>query len=189
MVFTNFSYCVVYRVGGVSIDATILLVQDGMFSIVESVHKYNLGGDLFTKKLSEFLASEFKRFEKISNCRKLSVTKFKSLKSVIAHFFFRQYRTAEISERGKYKLLAAAESVKQILSIQNVAQCSCESIGSGYDFSISVSRARFENIIASLIPEIVAPITEVLDKASLHPYKIKKVNLFIQKWQVLICVI
>lgn len=52
-----------YRVGGVSIDATILLIQDGMFSVLGSVHKHNLGGNLFTEKLREFLASEFKRYE------------------------------------------------------------------------------------------------------------------------------
>ncbi|KAK6633944.1 hypothetical protein RUM44_004551 [Polyplax serrata] len=118
-----------------------------MFTIVESVHKYNLGGTLFTEKLSEFLASEFTR----------------------------QYRTVEISERGKYKLLTAAETAKQVLSIQNVVQCSCESLGGGYDFNCSVSRARYENIIAPLIPEIIRPITEVLNKANIAAEKIAKV--------------
>lgn len=92
--------------------------------------------------------------------------------------FFRHYKNAEISERGIYKLLAAAETIKQVLSIQNVAQCSCESIGSGYDLNCSVSRARYENIISTLIPEIVAPITEVLNKANLNVEKIKKVITF-----------
>lgn len=57
----TFSYCLVYRVGGYSIDATILLIQDGMFLVNGYSHKHNLGGNSFTEKLSEFLANEFKR--------------------------------------------------------------------------------------------------------------------------------
>ena len=90
-------------------------------------------------------------------------------------WIFRQYRTVEISERGKYKLNSAAEVAKQVLSIQNVAQCSCESIGGGYDFNCSISRPRFESLISPLIPEIIEPIMDVLKKSGLNSENIKKV--------------
>lgn len=68
--------------------------------------------------------------------------------------------------------------MKQILSIQNVAQCSVESIGGGYDLSCSVSRARFENIMLPFIPEMLSPITEVLHQTGLSVNQINKVKFF-----------
>lgn len=57
-----------------------------------------------------------------------------------------------------------------------MAQCSVESIGGGFDLNCSVSRARFENIMLPFIPEMLAPITEVLNQTGLSVEKINKVR-------------
>lgn len=56
------SHCLIYHIGGVSLDATVLLIQDGMFTVLNTFHKYDLGGTIFTEQLAAFLKSEFQRY-------------------------------------------------------------------------------------------------------------------------------
>jgi molecular chaperone DnaK (HSP70) len=52
----------VFRVGGVSSDATILKIAGGAFSIEGHVHFQDLGGDQLNKNVAEFVADEFQRY-------------------------------------------------------------------------------------------------------------------------------
>ena len=51
----------VFRLGGVSAETSVVNVQNGMYQIVATVTNTNLGGDLFTNALSAYLIKEFKR--------------------------------------------------------------------------------------------------------------------------------
>ncbi|KAL0281213.1 UNVERIFIED_CONTAM: hypothetical protein PYX00_002268 [Menopon gallinae] len=142
-------HCLIYRIGGVSLDATVLLVQDGMFTVLSTIHKYDLGGATFTEQIASFLKGEF----------------------------LRQHRLTELTERGKYKLFAFAENVKQILSIQNLAQCNAESVDGGLDLNCSVSRARFENMLSAFATDVISPMKQVIDESGISRDQIKKVVL------------
>lgn len=56
-----FSLCLVFRVGGVSSEATIVKITGGALSIEGHVHYKDLGGDQLNKILAEFIADEFQR--------------------------------------------------------------------------------------------------------------------------------
>lgn len=50
-----------YRLGGETLDVTVVQVNAGMYTISGTVHKSNLGGNKFTRILADYLASEFRQ--------------------------------------------------------------------------------------------------------------------------------
>ena len=54
-------YVVVLRIGGRGMDASLVLVNHGLISIVETVSRDNFGGDTITGILADYLAAEFER--------------------------------------------------------------------------------------------------------------------------------
>jgi len=55
------SQCLVYRLGGETLDVTVVQVNAGMYTITGTVHKSNLGGNMFTRILADYLAGEFRQ--------------------------------------------------------------------------------------------------------------------------------
>ncbi|XP_047103791.1 heat shock 70 kDa protein 14-like [Schistocerca piceifrons] len=51
--------CLVYRLGGATMDVTVVLCCAGMYTVKGHVYKANFGGDKFTEILANFLAEVF----------------------------------------------------------------------------------------------------------------------------------
>jgi len=58
----NCSYILVYRLGGISCDATVLYVNSGLVSIVASEHTKAIGGYKLIETLKVHLIEEVKRY-------------------------------------------------------------------------------------------------------------------------------
>lgn len=56
-----YRYILVYRLGGISCDATILYVNSGLVSIVASEHTKDIGGYKLIETLKAHLIQEVKR--------------------------------------------------------------------------------------------------------------------------------
>lgn len=54
--------CLVYRAGGISVTATVVLIHSGFVSVLGSVERPALGGEKVTGIVKEQLASEFRRY-------------------------------------------------------------------------------------------------------------------------------
>ena len=78
-----------------------------------------------------------------------------------------------------FKLRAAAEECKHVLSTLGTAHCFVESLHEGVDLSANVSRARIDMLITQLFPSFIGPISEVLEQAGLTPSDIQKVRISI----------
>ncbi|XP_025425728.1 heat shock 70 kDa protein 14-like [Sipha flava] len=146
----NDMYILVYRLGGISCDATILYVDSGLVSIVASEHTKAIGGYKLIESLKAHLIEEVKR-------------KHRSNPSENA--------------RASAKLQRATEDAVHLLSTLKTANIFIESLTDGVDFAASVSRARFESLIAHLLANFSLPIEVVLKKANLENSNIKKVIL------------
>jgi len=146
----NDTYILVYRLGGISCDATILYVNSGLVSIVASEHTKAIGGYKLIETLKVHLIEEVKR-------------KHRSNPSENA--------------RASAKLQRATEDAVHLLSTLKTANIFIESLTDGIDFAASVSQARFESLIAHLLTNFALPIEVVLKKANLGSSKIKKVIL------------
>lgn len=141
------SNVLVVRLGGLSTDLTIMSVQNGLYSVIDSVHLSHLGGNILTQALSDYLASEF-------------FTKYKL--------------DPRESRRSMVKLNETAESVKHILSTMPTAHAFIESLMDGIDWSQNISRARFENVIGSKLSLFSRPLEEFLKKNNVNIDKVSK---------------
>jgi len=127
----------VVRLGGLSSDFSILSVANGLYTMVDSVHVPQLGGNLLTKALADYLAQEF--------CNKWKLDPRESRRTMV-------------------KLLQYAENCKHVLSTMPSSHIFIESLMDGIDWSQNISRARFENVISSKIALFVRPIEEFVKK-------------------------
>ena len=82
-----------------------------------------------------------------------------------------------------FKLMAAAEECKHVLSTLGTAHCFVESLHEGVDLSANVSRARIDMLITQLFPSFIGPISEVLEQAGLTPSDIQKVFVLCSSWE------
>lgn len=143
-------YALVYRIGGVSSDITLVKVVNGVYQIVSTSYYHDLGGNKLTKILAEYLAGEF-----------MSKWKLDPMES----------------RRSMSKLNIAAETCKHVLSTMSTAHCFVESLCEGVDFSHNITRARFENLVNSNIAEYIAPIDKILQETKLRAEDIGKIVL------------
>lgn len=144
---TEVSNVLIVRLGGLSADLTIISVRNGLYSVVDSQHLAHLGGNVITQVLSEYLAKEF----------------------------FGKYKMdPRESRRTMVKLNESAENVKHILSTMPSAHVFIESLMDGIDFQSNISRARFENVIASKLSIFIRAIEEFIAKNNLNIDKVNK---------------
>merc|ERR1719431_1829903 len=141
-------YCLVFRVGGVSTDISLVLVAGGVYSVLDTVSLSDLGGDQMTGVLVQHLAKEFQQ-------------KYKE--NILTN------------KRGKAKLAAQAEVVKHVLSTLDTAHCYVESLWDGMDFSCNVTRARFDNQLSPVLASLLQPVSSVLSEAGLAVTDIQRV--------------
>ncbi|XP_049783429.1 heat shock 70 kDa protein 14-like [Schistocerca cancellata] len=142
--------CLVYRLGGATMDVTVVLCCAGMYTVKGHVYKANFGGDKFTEILANFLAEIFHQKWKLD---------------------------PNDSRRAMAKLYNSSEQCKHILSTMSTAHCFIESLCEGTDFSYNVTRARFENLISAAVKMCTAPIEEALSQAGIDCTDINKVLL------------
>ncbi|XP_040578661.1 heat shock 70 kDa protein 14-B [Lepeophtheirus salmonis] len=141
----------VYRVGGIGTEATLVRSVSGVYSILGScIEDLGTGGTAISQLFVQYLANEFKRKYKLDPLE---------------------------SKRSVFKLENAAETVKHVLSTLDTAPCHIESLYEGIDFNHSVTRARFNNELSKLMPTLLRPIHRVLELANVHINKVNKVIL------------
>lgn len=148
---TESSNVLIVRLGGLTSDLTIMSVQNGLYSVIDSHHLSHLGGNILTQALSEYLAGEF---------------------------FAKWKLDPRESRRTMVKLNETAENVKHILSSMPSAHVFVESLMDGIDWSQNISRARFENVIGAKLTLFSRPIEEFIKK---HNINIDKVRHFLKK--------
>lgn len=132
-------HILVYRVGGLTMTASLLLLSGGCYTVLGSVDR-RLGGEDVTEVLVNYLGKEFR-------------TKYQE--DILKN------------KRGRAKLALEAEKVKHVLSTLDTAHCFVESLFDGMDFSTNVTRARFDNEISKVVSDLLLPISELLSSCKL----------------------
>ena len=145
----------VYDLGGGTFDVSILELGDGVFEVKSSAGNGHLGGDDFDNRIVECLVSEFKK----ENGVDLSKDKM-----------------------AMQRLKEAAEKAKKELSGVVSTQISAPFIAKGDDgeplhLDITLSRAKFEDLIRDLVEETIPPVRDALKEAKLSASDINKVIL------------
>jgi len=142
-------HCLVFRVGGLSMSVSVVLVAGGCYTVLAN-KDCHLGGEQVTDVLVQYLGNEFKQKYKEDILR---------------------------NKRGRAKLAAQAETVKHVLSTLDTAHCYVESLFDGMDFSSNVTRARFDNQLSKVLSDLMSPISALLTESNLLASDISKVIL------------
>ena len=144
----------VYDLGGGTFDVSILELGDGIFEVKSTAGNNKLGGDDFDKCLMDYIVSEFKKENGID------LTKDK----------LAMQRLKEVSEKAK-----------KDLSGMTSTQISAPFISQGEDgplhIDMTITRAKFEELIHYLVQSTLEPVRKALKDAKLDKKDIDKVIL------------
>lgn len=144
----------VYDLGGGTFDVSILELGDGVFEVKSTSGNNKLGGDDFDDRIIDYLVKEFKK----ENSVDLSKDKM-----------------------AMQRLRDAAEKAKKELSGITSTQISLPFITQGEDgpvhLEMSLTRAKFEELISDLVDSTLTPVRNALKDAGLKASDIDKVIL------------
>ncbi|MBR2786611.1 MAG: molecular chaperone DnaK [Clostridia bacterium] len=144
----------VYDLGGGTFDVSILDIGDGVFEVLATSGNNKLGGDDFDEKIIEYLVSEFKK----SNGIDLSLDKSA------------MQRLKEAAEKAKIELSGMTQT-----NI-NLPFITADSTGPKH-LDITLTRAKFEELIGDLVQSTTGPVNQALKDAGLTANDIGQILL------------
>jgi L1 cell adhesion molecule like protein len=125
----------IFDCGGGTHDVSLLEISDGLFEVKATGGDTHLGGSDFDQRIVEYLIKEFK-----------------------------QKHNVDLSENKKAirRMAAAAERAKRTLSTATTSKIEIDSIHDGIDFSVTLTRAKFESLCMDIFQRTMAPVEQVL---------------------------
>lgn len=140
----------VFDIGGATHDVTLINADQGLFEIVATSGKDDLGGEDFTKALFEHCAKTFQRKTT------LDVKK---------------------SKKASSRLRIACETAKRTLSTQAHVNIEVDSLMEGEDLSLKLTRPRFEELIYDYVTSALKEVDALLESANVEKEDIDHVIL------------
>ena len=144
----------VYDLGGGTFDVSILELGDGVFEVKSTSGNNHLGGDDVDERVMDYIVSEFKKETSVD------LTKDKM---------------------AMQRVKDAAEKAKKDLSGMTTTEISLPFISQGTDgpihLNMSLTRAKFEDLISDLVESTTEPVRKALKDANLSAKDIDKVLL------------
>lgn len=148
--FKDEKHILIFDLGGGTFDVSILLVQDQIFEVKATAGDTHLGGEDFDNILVDYFAQEFKR-------------KYK--KDFMGN------------PRAVRRLRTACERAKRTLSTSTTTTVEVDALYDGIDFNSTLTRARLEDLCASIFRKTLEPVDKVLKDAKLDKKQIDEIIL------------
>jgi L1 cell adhesion molecule like protein len=136
----------IFDLGGGTFDVSLLTLDDGVFEVKATAGDTHLGGSDFDSCLVEFAVSEFKKKTKLD---------------------------VMTNPRALRRLRTACEKAKHTLSSATQASVEIDSLLENQDFSLMITRAKFEQLCEPVFKRVMDPMEQVLrdskiSKDSIH---------------------
>lgn len=130
----------VFDFGGGTFDVSLLNLSDGVFEVKATAGDVHLGGEDLDQILVEYCMEEFKK-------------KFR----------------VDISneKRARRRLHVSCERAKRTLSSSTTACIEIDSLFQGKDFTMNLTRAKFESLVGDVLRKTIEPVVQVLSDAKL----------------------
>lgn len=144
----------IYDLGGGTFDVSILDIGDGVFEVLATNGNTRLGGDDFDERIMNYLVDEFKK----SNGIDLKTDKMA------------MQRLKEVAEKAKIELSGVQQT--QI----NLPFITADANGPKH-LDITLTRAKFEELISDLIEATKVPVQNALKDAGITAADLHKVLL------------
>jgi L1 cell adhesion molecule like protein len=131
-------------------DVSLLSLEDGVFEVKATAGDTHLGGEDIDTRIVNYVLEEFKRKNKVD----LSDNK-KALR----------------------RIRSAAERAKRSLSGQTQANIEIDSLYEGNDFSVNLTRAKFESLCSDIFLKTLEPVDRVLKDSKISKGEINDIVL------------
>jgi len=145
----------VYDLGGGTFDISILELGDGVFEVKATNGDTHLGGDDFDQRIIDWLLTEFKKDQGIDLAQDPQALQ----------------RLKEAAEKAKIELSTTAQT--EI----NLPYITAGTDGNPKHLVMTLSRAKFEDLVADLVEKTKGPVQAALKDAGLKPADIDEVIL------------
>lgn len=143
-------YVLVFDIGGATHDVTLVNADRGLFEVVASRGNDSLGGEDFTSAVFDHCARAFQRKTKLD---------------------------VRSSQKASSRLRLACDTAKRSLSSQSQVTIEVDSLLEGEDFSLKLSRPRFEELASEFVKKALVEVDSVLEEADLDKDDIDHVIL------------
>jgi endoplasmic reticulum chaperone BiP len=144
------SNVLVYDLGGGTFDVTLLTVDNGVFEVLATSGDTHLGGEDFDQRVMQYFIKSMQRKSNVDISN---------------------------DKRALQKLRKEVERVKRALSSQQQARLEIEDLAEGFDFSETLTRARFEEINNDLFKKTLGPVARVMEDAGLSKGEVDEIVL------------
>ena len=144
----------VFDLGGGTFDISILELGDGVFEVKSSNGDGHLGGDDFDQRVIDWIADEFKKSDGID----------------LRNDPMAQQRLKEAAEAAKKELSTSKQTDI------NLPFITADSSGPKH-LNLSLSRAKFDDLVADLVERTVTPCQKAISDAGLSAAEINEVIL------------
>ena len=143
----------VYDLGGGTFDVSVLELGDGVFEVKSTAGNNKLGGDDFDDLIVDYLVKEFKKENDVD----------------LSKDSMAMQRLKEVAEKAKKDLSGTTTAN---ISAPFIAQ---DKDGGVLSLDVTLTRAKFEDMIGSLVESTLKPVRDALKEAKCKPGDINKI--------------
>lgn len=143
---------VVADLGGTRSDVAVIASRGGIYTILATVHDYEVTGAHLDQVLVDYFAKEFMKKHKSAG-------------------------DPREDARGLAKLKLECEAVKKALSIGSSASFSVESLIGGIDYTATINRTRYDLLGNKIFAAFSRLVLHAVEKAELDPLDITEIIL------------
>jgi molecular chaperone DnaK (HSP70) len=143
---------VVADLGGTRSDIAVIASRGGIYTILATMHDYDVSGFKLDQVLIDYFAKEFMKKHKSAG-------------------------DPREDDRSMAKLKLECEAVKKALSIGTTANFSVESLIGGIDFTATINRTRYDLLGNKLFAAFTRLVTHAVEKAELDPLDVTEIIL------------
>lgn len=140
----------VFDLGGGTFDVTVVTIDDGVFQVLSTNGDTHLGGSDFDQSVMKYYIDLIRT---------------------------RDGKDISKDNRALQKLRKEVERVKRALSSQMQARLDIEDLVVGFDFSETLTRARFEQLNSELFKSVLVPVKNAMADAELDLDEIDEIIL------------
>jgi heat shock protein 1/8 len=140
----------IFDLGGGTFDVSLLTIEDGFFEVKATNGDTHLGGEDFDNKIVEYCAAEFLK---------------------------KSGMDIRNDPRAMRRLRTQCEKAKRTLSASTFADIEVDALKEGQDFSLKLSRAKFEELCLNYFKDTLIPVDNVLKDAGLSKNQVDDVVL------------
>jgi len=144
------SNVLVFDLGGGTFDVTLLTIDNGVFEVLATNGDTHLGGEDFDQRVMQYFIKMMKKKNDVD---------------------------ISGNNRALQKLRKEVERVKRALSSQHQARVEIENLSDGFDFSETLTRARFEELNNDLFKKTLGPVGKVMADADLEKDEVDEIVL------------